>query len=69
MRLSKQHFEFLADEVAPLLSWVTGIEELADKLKKTNPDFDRDKFVRRAPKKWEDKYQSSLEEINDDIPY
>ena len=69
MRLSKQHFEFLADEVAPLLSWVTGIEELADKLKKTNPDFDRDKVVRRATKNWEDKYQSSLEEINDDIPY
>ena len=67
MRLSKQHFEFLADEVAPLLSWVTGIEELADKL--TKPDFDRDKFVRRATKNWEDKYQSSLEEINDDIPY
>jgi hypothetical protein len=69
MRLTRQHFEFIADEVAPLLSWATGIEELADKLKKTNPRFDRDKFVRRATKNWEDKYQSSLEEINDDVPY
>lgn len=69
MRLTKQHFEFIADEVAPLLSWVTGIEELADKLKRTNPRFDRDKFVRRATQNWEAKYQSSLEEINDDTCY
>ena len=68
MRLTKQHFEFIADDVAPLLAWVTGIEELADKLKLTNPRFDRDKFVRRATQNWEAKYQSSLEEINDDIP-
>lgn len=68
MRLTKQHFEFIADDVAPLLAWVTGIEELADKLKSTNPKFDRDKFVTRATKNWEAKYQSSLEEINDDIP-
>ena len=69
MRLTRQHFEFMADEVAPLLQWVTGIEELADKLNSTNPRFDRDKFVRRATKNWETRYHSSLEEINDDTPY
>lgn len=69
MRLTKQHFEFIADDVAPLLSWVTGIEELADKLESTNPKFDRDKFVRRATQNWEARYQSSLEEINDDTCY
>lgn len=68
MRLTRQHFEFMADEVAPLLGWATGVNELADKLQQTNPRFDRDKFVRRATKNWEAKYQSSLEEINDDIP-
>ena len=69
MRLSKQHFEFLADEVAPLLSWATGIEELADKLEATNTNFDRKKWVRRASNNWETRFQSSLEEINDDVPY
>jgi hypothetical protein len=68
MRLTRQHYEFFADEIAPMLPWATGIQELADKLKHTNPRFDRDKFVRRATQNWEAKYQSSLEEINDDIP-
>lgn len=67
MRLTRQHFEFMADEVAPLLGWATGIEELADKLKSTNPRFDRDKFVKRASKNWEQRYKLSLEEIDDDV--
>lgn len=67
MRLTRQHFEFMADEVAPLLGWATGVEELADKLKSTNPRFDRDKFVRRATQNWEQRYKLSLEEIDDDV--
>lgn len=67
MKMSRQHFEFIADEVAPLLAWVTGIEDLADKLAESNPRFDRDKFVRRASDNWERKYQTSLEEIDDDV--
>ena len=67
MRLTRQHFEFMADEVAPLLGWATGVNELADKLQKTNPRFDRDKFVKRATKNWEQRYQLSLEEIDDDV--
>jgi len=67
MRLTRQHFEFMADEVAPLLGWATGVNELADKLKKTNPRFDREKFVKRATKNWEQKYKLSLEEIDDDV--
>lgn len=67
MRLTRQHFEFMADEVAPLLGWATGVNELADKLQQTNPRFDRDKFVKRATKNWEQRYQLSLEEIDDDV--
>ena len=29
MRLTRQHFEFMADEIAPMLPWATGIQELA----------------------------------------
>jgi len=61
------HFEFLADEVAPLLHWATAVEELADKLKRTNPRFNREKFVTRALKNWEARYQESLDNINEEI--
>lgn len=67
MRLTKQHFEFIADEVAPLLGWATGVEKLADKLQRTNPKFNREKFVRRASQNWENEYKLSLEEIDDDV--
>ena len=67
MRLTRQHLEFMADEVAPLLGWATGVNELADKLQKTNPRFNRDKFVERATKNWEQRYKLSLEEIDDDV--
>lgn len=67
MRLTRQHFEFMADEVAPLLGWATGVNKLADKLQKTNPRFDREKFVRRATQNWEAEYKLSLEEIDDDV--
>lgn len=67
MRLTRQHFEFMADEVAPLLGWATGVNELADKLQKTNPRFNREKFVKRATNNWEQRYKLSLEEIDDDV--
>ena len=67
MRMSKMHFEFLADEIAPLLHWATGVHELADKLKQTNPRFNREKFVERALKNWEARYLESLEEVNEEI--
>jgi len=66
MRMTRQHFEWLADEVAPTLPWPTHIEVLADKLAATNPRFDRDKFVARAVKNWEDNYNPP--EIDDFIP-
>jgi hypothetical protein len=54
MKLSRQHFEFIADEIAPLLEKPTSIEVIADKLEDTNPNFDREKFTQRALRNWED---------------
>lgn len=66
MKMTRQHFEWLADEVAPTLPWPTHIEVLADELAATNPRFDRGKFVARAVKNWEDNYNPP--EIDDTIP-
>ena len=68
MQLTRQHFEFIATEMAPHFKWPTHIEEIADKLAATNPRFNREKFVERAIKAWE--ANNLPEEINDDyIPY
>jgi hypothetical protein len=53
MQLSRKHFEFIADDIAPLLENPASIEVIADKLEDTNPRFDREKFTERALKNWE----------------
>lgn len=69
-RWTRKDFEFIADEIAPMMHWPTHIEELADKLQALNPDFDRDKFIPRATNAWEENYQENrTEQINDEIPY
>ena len=55
MKLSRQHFEFIADDIAPLLDSPTSIEVIADKLEDTNPNFKRETFTQRALKNWEAK--------------
>lgn len=65
--MQQRHFEYIADHVAPLMSWPTKITEMADKLASTNPRFDRDKFIARATKAWEAAHP--IEEIDDEIPY
>ena len=55
MKLTRKHFEFIADELAPLLGWATDVETMTDALRKTNPNFDADKFKKRALKNWEAK--------------
>lgn len=62
MKLSRQHFEFIADDIAPLLENPTSIEAIADKLEETNPNFDREKFTQRALKNWENE-NIPLEEV------
>ena len=55
MKMTKQHYEFLTDEVLPLMASPSNLEEVADKLGNTNPLFNRGVFMARALKKWEDK--------------
>jgi len=55
MKLTRKHFEFIADELAPLLGWANDVEIMTDALRKTNPNFDADKFKKRALKNWEAK--------------
>lgn len=70
MRMSKQHFDFIADQIGPLLYWPTAVQEIADKLVATNPRFDREKFISRATNAWEQHHKYMLEDIKDDeIPY
>jgi len=67
MKMTRQHFEFIADRIAPKLSWPSHIQYIADELAKTNPKFDTMKFINRAEKAWFD--NNPIEEIDDDYPY
>lgn len=60
MKMSRQHFEFIADTIAPLLGNATSVEIIADKLEETNPNFNREVFTRRAIEKWEDQNITEL---------
>jgi hypothetical protein len=66
---TRRDFVFIADEIAPMMHWPTHIHELADKLKSTNPRFDRERFVERATAAWEANYQQHIDDIDDEIPY
>lgn len=65
MKMSKQHYEFLTDEVLPLMASPSGLEEVADKLGDTNPLFNRGVFMARALEKWEQNNipQEMIEEV------
>jgi len=56
MRMTRQHYEFLADKLGPLVPWPTHLHSIADELEATNPKFDRDKFIRRGTEAWEKNY-------------
>ena len=66
-RMTRAHYKFLADTLGPLVSWPSHLHVVADELAATNPRFDKEKFLRRAIKAWEDKHD--IEPINDEIPY
>tara|TARA_X000001316_G_C905451_1_gene22295 strand:- start:51 stop:248 length:198 start_codon:yes stop_codon:yes gene_type:complete len=65
--MQARHYNFLADEVAPIMGWPSQINAMADKLAATNPKFDKEKFIQRAVKAWED--ANPMEELDDHIPY
>ena len=55
-------FEQMADDFGASASWPTQILVWADILAAHNPGFDRDKFVRRATKKWEETCEPTPDE-------
>ena len=68
-KFTRRDFEFIADYIMPHMSWATGIEQVADELKRTNPNFNRDKFVDLATKVWEEHYERGRDDFDDEIPY
>jgi len=42
MRMSKQHYEFIADTIGPMVGWPSHLHSIADELEKTNPRFNRE---------------------------
>lgn len=65
--MTRKHFEWVADSIAPMVNSPLVIERIADELQEMNPRFNRDRFVDRAIKAWE---RNNLPEvIDDDIPY
>lgn len=70
MRLTRQHFEWVANNIAPMVSWPSHIHSIADKLEATNPNFNRDRFIERATSAWEKNYEGRYpSNCDDEIPY
>ena len=66
-RMTRAHFNFIADVVGPTLGFASQAHEIADHLQATNPKFDREKFIERTIKAWE--VRNPLPELDDEIPY
>ena len=67
MKATHQHYEYIADNLAPLVSSPIVIEQIADDLEKLNDKFNRKKFLARAIANWEQKNLPPI--IDDEIPY
>ena len=67
MKATRQHYRYIADNFAPLVSSPIVIEQIADDLEKLNKKFNREKFLARAIANWEKKNLPPI--IDDDIPY
>ena len=65
--MTRKHFEWVADSIAPMVNSPLVIERIADDLASMNPRFDRDKFIDRAVSAWERK--NLPEVMHDDIPH
>jgi hypothetical protein len=66
MKMSRQHFDFIADTVGPMVGWPSALHDLADKLAASNPKFNREKFISRATNAWEQEHQHIHEAPLDD---
>ena len=65
--MTRAHYNFIADVIAPQVSWPTKLRDIADELEATNPAFNRGKFLSRATKAWE--AAQGVDELNDEVPY
>ena len=65
--MTRKDFEWIADTVGPLFSAKYKLEQIADDLESTNPRFDRERFLKRAYKAWEQ--NNAVPIIDDEIPY
>lgn len=68
-KMTRQHYVFLADMIGPMVSFPSHLIVMADELEKTNPKFNRKRFLERATKAWEDANPQIMEPIDDSIPY
>ena len=66
-RMTRAHYLFIADTLGPMVSWPSQIQTIADELARTNPRFNRERFINRAVKAWEANHK--MPEIDDEIPY
>ena len=66
-RMTRAHYNFIADVIAPQVSWPTKLRDIADELEATNPKFNRERFLSRATKAWE--AAQDVDEIDDEVPY
>ena len=66
-RFTRRDYEFIADTIGPMVAWPSHLHSIADELEKTNPRFNREKFLQRSTKAWEDNHQ--IPTIDDEIPY
>jgi hypothetical protein len=70
MKMSRQHFDFIADTVGPMVGWPSQLHDLADKLAASNPKFNREKFISRATNAWEEEHKFIYDQpIDDDIQF
>ena len=63
--MTRKDYIKIADAIATQLSPQAHVT-IANVLEEINPRFDRDKFLKRTLKLWEEKYHA---EIDDEIPY
>ncbi len=66
-KMSRAHYNFIADVIGPQVSWPSHLHSIADELEKTNPRFNRKKFLKRATAAWEANHQ--VAEFEDEVPY
>ena len=66
-KMTRAHYNFIADMIGPQVAWPSHLHSIADELQKTNPLFNRKKFLERATAAWEQ--HNEVPKFEDEIPY